>query len=58
LIQHAYDISSGLGVGFHPPQDLCRRLFDHTEEWPFNSKVNRTSDAWGDVLELTGRRRP
>jgi uncharacterized protein (TIGR03083 family) len=64
MILHTYDISSGLDIPFSPPEDLCRRLRDHTSAWP--SPVTRerplnqappTSDPWSDLLERSGRPR-
>jgi hypothetical protein len=64
MIVHTHDICSGLDVPFDPPQDLCRRLRDHTSEWPdvvtFERPVEprpTTDDAWSDLLERAGRAR-
>jgi hypothetical protein len=56
LILHAHDVCSGLGVPFAPPQDLCRRLWQHTQDWPGNVEdVEATDDAWADLLRRSGR---
>jgi hypothetical protein len=56
LILHAHDVCSGLGLAFDPPQDLCRRLFDHTRDWPGHAAtVEPTDDAWSDLLRRSGR---
>lgn len=56
LILHAHDVCRGLGVGFDPPQDLCRRLWHHTSGWPGHAtEVEPTDDAWTDVLRRSGR---
>lgn len=58
LVQHAHDVASGVGVDFQPPADVCRRLIEHTESWPWHSPIERTDDAWSDLLVLTGRPGP
>lgn len=56
LILHAHDVSSGLGIPFDPPRDLCRRLFDHTRDWPGHAGVvEPTDDPWSDLLRRSGR---
>ena len=61
LILHAHDVCAGLGVPFEPPADLCHRLREHTRPWPMWTvvwhKLDRTDDAWRDLLEATGRER-
>ena len=58
LILHAHDVCTGLGVTFAPPPDLCARLRDHTQPWPTQPPFTPTADAWGDLLERSGRPRP
>ena len=56
LILHAHDVCAGLGVPFAPPGDLCRRLFDHTRDWPGHVVAPEPSDdAWADILRRSGR---
>ena len=57
MIIHTYDIATGLDVAFDPPQDLCGRLFAHTEQWP-RETVELTGDHWSDLLASRGRPRP
>jgi hypothetical protein len=57
LILHTYDISTGLGIPFDPPRDLCGRLFAHTRNWP-QDPIERTDDSWSDLLASRGRPRP
>lgn len=57
LILHAYDVCQGLGVAFDPPRDACRRLFAVTRDWPVGT-LEPTDDAWFDLVERSGRRRP
>jgi len=54
MIVHNHDISSGLGIDFAPPQDLCHRLFTHTERWP-QEPIVPTGDHWADLLGSRGR---
>jgi uncharacterized protein (TIGR03083 family) len=56
LILHAHDVCTGLGIPFDPPRDLCRRLRDHTRDWPYGTAVT-TDDPWSDLLERSGRAR-
>ncbi len=58
MILHAYDVCSGLGIAFEPPAPLCRRLFDTTGDWHGVGSIEPTADAWGDLLERSGRPRP
>jgi hypothetical protein len=60
LILHAHDVCAGLGIPFAPPADLCGRLRDHTREWvhwttPGWHALPATDDAWGDLLDASGR---
>jgi hypothetical protein len=61
LIVHAHDVCAGLGVGFEPPADLCRRLREHTRPWPiWNGEWNglgASDDPWADLLSGSGRSR-
>lgn len=61
LILHAHDVCAGLGVGFEPPADLCRRLREHTRPWALWTVawdgLPRTDDPWGDLLTGSGRHR-
>jgi hypothetical protein len=57
MVLHAYDVCTGLGIPFHPPNDLCQRLRDHTREWPHAASIEPTADAWGDLLQRSGRSR-
>lgn len=60
LILHAHDVCAGLCVPFEPPPDLCKRLREHTREWPMWllwSELAHTDDPWGDLLHASGRRR-
>lgn len=62
MILHGHDVAAGLGVPFEPPDALCRRLRDHTHEWPHWSaagwhRLPRTTDPWHDLLDGSGRRR-
>ncbi len=57
MVLHAHDVCSGLGITFLPPPDLCRRLRDHTRDWPHTATIEPTADAWGDLLERSGRPR-
>jgi hypothetical protein len=56
MILHAHDVCTGLGVVFEPPADLCRRLFDHTSDWPMHPAMPPAADAWSALLERSGRR--
>lgn len=58
MILHTFDISTGLGVPFDPPRDLCPRLWAHTEGWPGQEPVQPTGDVWSDLLVRYGRPRP
>src|SRR3954451_18616705 len=58
MVLHAHDVCIGLGIAFRPPQDICERLRDHTRDWPQRAAVEPTADAWGDLLERSGRARP
>ena len=58
LILHAYDTTTGLGVAFDPPQDLCRRLWDATASRHGTTPLDATDDAWADLLVRSGRPRP
>jgi hypothetical protein len=42
MILHAHDVCVGLGVPFEPPPGLCARLFEHTQDWPFQPSVQAT----------------
>ena len=55
MILHAHDVCAGLGIDFVPPADLCRRLFEHTRDWPGQPDVQPTDDPWADVLQRSGR---
>jgi len=58
LILHAHDVCVGLGTPFEPPDDLCRRLRQHTLDWPLWLRWNglaETDDAWADLLRGAGR---
>lgn len=58
LILHAHDVCVGLGVEFRPPADVCRRLRDHTLDWPLWLRWNglsATDDPWADLLRGSGR---
>jgi hypothetical protein len=57
LIVHTHDISTGLGIPFDPPRDLCSRLFAHTRNWP-QEVIEPTDDSWSDLLASRGRPRP
>ncbi len=57
LALHTHDIAQGLGVAFDPPEHLCRRLRDHTANWPGRTPVEPTGDPWSDILEGSGRAR-
>jgi hypothetical protein len=61
LILHAHDVSTGLGVPFEPPAELCRRLREHTRSWPMWTvmwdRLPSTDDPWGDLLIGSGRHR-
>jgi uncharacterized protein (TIGR03083 family) len=55
MVLHAHDVCTGLGAGFDPPRDVCRRLLDHTRAWPGNSPYESTGDPWGDLIVRSGR---
>jgi hypothetical protein len=61
LILHAHDVATGLGVAFEPDAALCRRLGEHTRDWPMWSygwgDLGRSDDPWGDLLAASGRAR-
>ena len=62
MVLHAHDVCTGLGIAFEPPADLCARLRDHTLEWvhwtaPGWHALVPTDDAWGDLLDASGRAR-
>jgi hypothetical protein len=61
LILHAHDVCTGLGLGFEPDAELCRRLREHTRPWPMWTVAWHglacTEDAWGDLLHASGRAR-
>ncbi|MDQ1535513.1 MAG: hypothetical protein QOF28_3274 [Actinomycetota bacterium] len=57
LILHAHDVCTGLRVPFDPPRNLCRRLRDHTRDWPVGPTLATTADPWSDLLERSGRAR-
>ena len=69
LVLHGADVCDGLGIPFRPPEDVSRRLRDHTAGWlwvdartsppgvaPIGARPP-TDDAWSDLLEGTGRPR-
>jgi hypothetical protein len=56
MVLHAHDVCTGLGIPFHPPNDLCQRLRDHTRDWPHAASIEPTADAWRDLLQRSGRR--
>ncbi|MEX1006650.1 MAG: hypothetical protein WD271_02265 [Acidimicrobiia bacterium] len=58
LIFHTYDISTGLGVRFEPPRDLCSRLLPHIRGWEAHEALPRTDDSWSDLVARSGRPRP
>jgi hypothetical protein len=59
LVLHAHDVASGLAVPFTPPEQLCRRLREHTRSWAvwrfMGPGLGRGDDAWTDVLRASGR---
>jgi hypothetical protein len=60
LILHAHDVCSGLGVSFEPPRDICERLRQHVQDWPYWaspgwSALTMTGDPWLDLLRSSGR---
>jgi hypothetical protein len=60
LALHGHDVCAGLGVRFAPPPDVCRRLRDHTRDWPHWSSPGwrapgATDDPWADLLAASGR---
>jgi hypothetical protein len=60
LILHAHDVSTGLGIPFDPPRDLCERLRRHTCDWPVWqtpgwAPLTMTGDPWADLLRSSGR---
>jgi|GEM_PF-3320853 len=61
LILHAHDVCRGLEIDFDPPGELCYRLREHTLSWPMWTRawpgLERTDDAWGDLLNGSGRSR-
>lgn len=57
MIVHAHDVCTGLGVALEPPRDICRRLRDHTRDWPIGPEIEPTEDPWSDLLERSGRAR-
>jgi hypothetical protein len=57
MVLHAHDVCSGLGIPFDPPQDICRRLRDHTVASPHEAPTEPTADAWADLLRRSGRAR-
>src|SRR5260370_21944578 len=56
MVLHAHDVCTGLDLAFTPPPELCRRLRDHTRDWPAGATA-RTSEPWSDLLEGSGRAR-
>ena len=58
LLLHAHDLCAGLDVAFDPPQDLCQRLWEHTEPWGVYGDNDPTGDPWHDLLVRSGRTRP
>lgn len=48
---HTGDVSAGLGIEFHPPQDLCRRIIERL----FLGDVSSEEDAWRLLWWGTGR---
>jgi hypothetical protein len=62
LALHAHDVGVGLDVPFVPPDDIARRLREHTREWPFWMSVGdglaATEHPWEDLLIGSGRRPP
>lgn len=61
MMLHGHDVAAGIGVPYEPPEGLCTRLRDHTHTWPFWGTawkpIRRTTDAWGDLLDASGRAR-
>jgi hypothetical protein len=61
LILHAHDVCAGLRVRFEPPPDLVARLREHLRSWqswwPAWGRLTSRDDAWGDLLEVSGRSR-
>ncbi|MGB0112135.1 MAG: hypothetical protein WBP59_02845 [Ilumatobacteraceae bacterium] len=58
LILHAHDVCAGLGIGFEPSPEICRRLRHHTLAWPLWLRWNglaETDDPWSDLLRGSGR---
>ncbi len=56
MVLHAHDVCTGLDLAFTPPPELCRRLRDHTRDWPAGATAS-TSEPWSDLLEGSGRAR-
>jgi hypothetical protein len=59
LVLHAHDVAQGVSVPFDPPDDLCRRLREHTRTWPMWARMgpglNAGDDPWADLLVASGR---
>jgi hypothetical protein len=52
---HTHDVAAGLGIGWHPPADLCasalRRLFPAAE----TTGTEEGTEPWATLLDVTGR---
>jgi len=63
LILHAHDVCAGLRVPFEPPADVVERLREHVRALAgrlgsaLEARLTSCDDAWGDLLEASGRSR-
>lgn len=54
LLVHTYDVASGLGLPYQPPEELCRLVIEHG--YPGAAIGNRP--AWPFLVWLSGRPHP
>ncbi len=50
ILVHTFDIATGLGVGFHPPDELCAKIVARLFPW-----TSIEASAWEALLWSNGR---
>lgn len=68
LLLHTYDVTSGLGLPYEPPEDLCRLVIEHCYPgqaiskhpvWPFlvwlSGRPHPAATGWGEAPKLDER---